>query len=84
MLVLEWNIELQKTRDLQSYEEGTVIYVDANKIEIKYDLDANEKLFHLMRIKTYSLIKFRRTNQDTCINLCQVKLGESQERSSNM
>ncbi|MCL4128478.1 UNVERIFIED_CONTAM: hypothetical protein GTU68_031694 [Idotea baltica] len=39
---------------------GTIEYVDANKIVVNYDCTSE---------KTYDLIKFRRTNQDTCINL---------------
>ena len=54
------------------------LHVDANIIEIKYDLDANEKLVSFdENSKTYDLIKFRRTNQDTCVNLTPtVKSGD--------
>ncbi|MDA0193605.1 MAG: DNA-directed RNA polymerase subunit beta [Bacteroidetes bacterium] len=49
---------------------GVIEYVDANKIVIKYDLDDDMRLisFDVEKV-TYDLIKFRRTNQDTCINL---------------
>jgi DNA-directed RNA polymerase subunit beta len=49
---------------------GIVDYVDANEIRIKYNYTDEEKLisFH-GDVKTYPLIKFRRTNQNTCINL---------------
>ncbi|MDO7542076.1 MAG: DNA-directed RNA polymerase subunit beta [Flavobacteriaceae bacterium] len=62
--------------------KGVVEYVDANKITIKYDLTDNE---HLVRFesdtKTYNLIKFRKTNQGTCINLKPiVKKGDSVEK----
>ena len=50
--------------------KGVVEYVDANKITIKYDLTDNEHLVRFERdSKTYKLIKFRKTNQGTCINL---------------
>ena len=49
---------------------GEVIYVDANKITIKYDRTDEEKLVSFdSDEKTYDLIKFRKTNQGTCINL---------------
>ena len=62
--------------------KGVVEYVDANKITIKYDLTDNQ---HLVRFesdtKTYNLIKFRKTNQGTCINLKPiVKKGDSVEK----
>ncbi|MDA8699192.1 DNA-directed RNA polymerase subunit beta [Flavobacteriaceae bacterium] len=61
---------------------GVVEYVDANKITIKYDLTENE---HLVRFesdtKSYNLIKFRKTNQGTCINLKPiVKKGDRVEK----
>ena len=49
---------------------GLVEYVDANKISIKYDMTDDERLVSFDGdSKTYSLIKFRKTNQGTCINL---------------
>ena len=62
--------------------KGVVEYVDANKITIKYDLTDNQ---HLVRFesdtKTYNLIKFRKTNQGTCINLKPiVKKGDRVEK----
>ena len=49
---------------------GIVEYVDANKITIKYSRDEDEKLISFDDdIKTYNLIKFKRTNQNTSINL---------------
>ncbi|HHJ50690.1 MAG TPA: DNA-directed RNA polymerase subunit beta [Phaeodactylibacter sp.] len=50
--------------------EGVVEYVDATKIVIRYDRTEEEKLVSFEdNFKTYNLIKFRRTNQGTCINL---------------
>jgi DNA-directed RNA polymerase subunit beta len=50
--------------------DGVIAYVDATKIVVKYDLNEDQKLVNFDGDKkTYSLIKFRRTNQDTTINL---------------
>jgi DNA-directed RNA polymerase subunit beta len=49
---------------------GVVEFVDSTKIMVRYDLGSDERLVTFEEdVKTYSLIKFRRTNQDTCINL---------------
>ncbi|WP_201739471.1 DNA-directed RNA polymerase subunit beta [Dokdonia sinensis] len=49
---------------------GTVEYVDANMITIKYDRTDDERLVSFDEdSKTYNLIKFRKTNQGTNINL---------------
>ena len=50
--------------------DGVVEYVDANKITIRYDLSENERLVRFEEdTRSYNLIKFRKTNQGTCINL---------------
>ena len=49
---------------------GVVTYVDANKITIKYDRTEEEKLVSFDSDEiSYNLIKFRKTNQGTSINL---------------
>ena len=49
---------------------GVVEYVDANTITIKYDRTDDERLVSFdTDEKSYNLIKFRKTNQGTCINL---------------
>ncbi|NNC49211.1 MAG: DNA-directed RNA polymerase subunit beta [Flaviramulus sp.] len=49
---------------------GEVLYVDANEIKIKYDRTEDEaKVSFDSDIKTYQLVKFRKTNQGTSINL---------------
>lgn len=49
---------------------GTVEYVDANMISIKYDRTDAERLVSFEEdVKSYNLIKFRKTNQSTSINL---------------
>jgi len=49
---------------------GEVLYVDGEKITVKYDRTADEALVEFEGSeKTYHLTKFQRTNQSTCINL---------------
>ncbi len=67
-------IERSVARDsrvlLHAEGEGEVLYVDADKITIKYDRDENEKLVSFDDdVKSYKLIKYARTNQNTNMNL---------------
>jgi len=55
---------------LTAEREGVVEYVDANQIIIKYERTEDEKFISFDdEIKVYNLPKFRRTNQETCVNL---------------
>ncbi|MEO9894076.1 DNA-directed RNA polymerase subunit beta [Aurantibacter sp.] len=50
--------------------DGTIEYVDSQKITIKYDRTDAERLISFEDdSKTYQLVKFRKTNQGTSINL---------------
>ncbi|SHK81810.1 MULTISPECIES: DNA-directed RNA polymerase subunit beta [Maribacter] len=50
--------------------DGVIEYVDAQKVTIKYDRTDNERLISFEEdSKTYFLVKFRKTNQGTNINL---------------
>ena len=50
--------------------DGIVEYVDANEIRIRYSRHEEEKLVSFEDdVKTYTLTKFKRTNQNTSINL---------------
>ncbi len=50
--------------------EGVVEYVDADEIRIRYSRSEEERLVSFEDdVKSYSLIKFSKTNQSTCINL---------------
>jgi DNA-directed RNA polymerase subunit beta len=50
--------------------DGVVEYVDAERIVIKYDMTEQEKLISFEdEFKEYKLIKFRKTNQGSAINL---------------
>ncbi|MBD0830517.1 DNA-directed RNA polymerase subunit beta [Aestuariibaculum sediminum] len=49
---------------------GEVLYVDANEIKIRYERTEDEaKVSFDSDIKTYQLVKYRKTNQGTSINL---------------
>ena len=55
---------------MNAERDGVVDYVDAEKIIITYDRTEDEILVSFdSELTTYDLIKFRRTNQGTCINL---------------
>jgi len=58
--------------------DGVVEYVDANEIVIRYTRSDEEKLISFEDdVKAYDLVKFKKTNQNTCINLRPiVKKGE--------
>ena len=55
---------------INAENDGVVEYVDANKITIKYDFSDQDNLISFEGdTRSYNLIKFRKTNQGTCINL---------------
>jgi DNA-directed RNA polymerase subunit beta len=67
-------IEADVVRDsrvlINAEGDGYVEYVDAKEIIIRYTRDEMEKLVSFEDdIKRYELIKFLRTNQNTCVNL---------------
>ena len=76
---IESNVAIDSRVLINAEGNGTVEYVDADKIIIKYQRSENEKLISFDDdIKTYKLQKFKRTNQNTSINLRPiVKKGES-------
>ena len=52
---------------------GVVEYVDSNTITIKYDRSKDEKLVSFNGdSKSYNLAKFKKTNQNTCVNLSPI------------
>ncbi|MEP2027064.1 MAG: DNA-directed RNA polymerase subunit beta [Reichenbachiella sp.] len=67
---LEKRVALDSRSLILARGKGEVVDVDANRIVVKYEVSDDERLvsFDEEHI-TYDLIKFRRTNQDTCINL---------------
>ena len=58
---------------------GNVEFVDSNKIIINHNLTSEEKLLSFDEPKkTYNFIKFKKTNQGTCVNLRPiVKKGDT-------
>ncbi|MBN1416719.1 MAG: DNA-directed RNA polymerase subunit beta [Bacteroidales bacterium] len=58
--------------------DGIVEYVDANEIVVRYAMSEEEKFVSFEGdVKRYKLQKYRKTNQNTCINLKPiVKKGE--------
>ena len=50
--------------------DGVVEFVDATEITVRYNRSEDEKLVSFDDdVKSYKLIKFRKTNQNTCVNL---------------
>ncbi|WP_420577348.1 DNA-directed RNA polymerase subunit beta [Ekhidna sp.] len=67
---LEERVALDSRALIRAERDGVIEYVDATKITVKYDLDSDEQVITFNDSEvTYDLVKFRRTNQDTCINL---------------
>ncbi len=55
---------------INAENDGVVEYVDAEKISIRYDFTEEQELVSFDgSLKSYNLVKFRKTNQGTCINL---------------
>jgi len=75
---LEGRVALDSRALILAEGTGTVEFVDAKKITIKYEVSEEQQHTSFEDdFRHYTLIKFRRTNQDTCINLSPlVKKGE--------
>ena len=67
---LEKQVAMDSRALLRATGTGVVEYVDAEKITINYEFNETEKLVSFeSNIKTYYLPKFRRTNQNSCVNM---------------
>ncbi|MFL5731551.1 MAG: DNA-directed RNA polymerase subunit beta [Cytophagaceae bacterium] len=67
---LEKRVALDSRALILAEGGGVVEFVDATKIVVRYDLTKDEQMVSFdTETITYDLVKFRRTNQDTCINL---------------
>jgi len=67
---LEKQVAIDSRVLINAEGEGEVVYVDAQKITIKYERTDEDRLVSFdSDEKTYNLIKFRKTNQSTSINL---------------
>jgi DNA-directed RNA polymerase subunit beta len=67
---LEGRLIADSRTQITAEKAGKVIYVDANRIDIEYDRTEKEEFVSFDdRIKSYSIPKFRKTNQNTTIDL---------------
>ncbi len=67
---LEERVALDSRSLIRAEGTGVVDFVDATQIVVKYNLSKDQQLVNFEEdIVAYKLVKFRRTNQDTCINL---------------
>ena len=72
--VVGTGIERTVVRDsrvqITAEEDGVVEYVDATEIHVRYNRTEEEDFISFEdSLKKYNIIKFRKTNQNTCINL---------------
>ncbi len=80
--VVGTGIEHEVVRDsrflLIAEADGVVEYVDSNEVVIRYNMSEEEKFVSFDGdVRRYKLLKYRKTNQNTCINLKPiVKKGE--------
>ena len=50
--------------------DGTIAFVDSKEIHVKYNFTEEDKLVNFVdEVKVYNLVKYRKTNQGTSINL---------------
>lgn len=67
---LEGKVAADSRNLINAEGAGTIEYVDANEIHVRYDKTEAEKLVSFKDEKVvYKLSKFLKTNQSTCINL---------------
>ncbi|WP_229201777.1 DNA-directed RNA polymerase subunit beta [Arsenicibacter rosenii] len=72
---LEGRVAVDSRALVVAEADGMIEFVDATKIVVRYELSDDELAVSFDEDrKTYNLIKFRRTNQDTCINLKPIVL----------
>ena len=81
---LEGRVARDSRAVLVSEGKGVVEYVDATKVVVRYERDPNEAIITFDEpTKSYNLIKFHRTNQDTCLNQRPiVKVGQVIEKGT--
>lgn len=76
---MEYTVAKDSKSIIVAERNGEVVYVDATEIKVKYDntVKGFNPTFSDESVTTYKLIKFQRTNQDTCHNQRPVvKLGQ--------
>jgi DNA-directed RNA polymerase subunit beta len=75
---LEGKVAQDSRNLIVAEKDGLIDFVDGSEIRVRYEMDENQQLTNFGGdVKVYELIKFRRTNQNTCVNLRPiVKKGE--------
>ena len=84
---LEGRIARDSRALVTAWADGEVVFVDSTKIVVRYDKSEEEKLVSFEdELITHNLIKFQRTNQDTCINLIPMvyKRRQSNPRANSL
>ena len=78
---IEEKVALDSRSMMMAEGPGVVEYVDGSKIVIRYDRNATDDLISFeSNVVTYEVAKFRRTNQNTSVNLRpKVKAGDKVE-----
>lgn len=67
---LERNVAIDSRTVVLAEKDGVIDTVDANSINVRYDHTDDQWLASFeSEVKSHNLIKFRRTNQDTCMNM---------------
>jgi DNA-directed RNA polymerase subunit beta len=67
---LEGQLIRDSRTQVTAESDGTVVYVDATRIDIEYDKTDDEKFVSFdSAIKSYNIPKFRKTNQNTTVDL---------------
>nr|WP_207508069.1 DNA-directed RNA polymerase subunit beta [Telluribacter humicola] len=67
---LEQRVAMDSRSLIVAEGDGVIDYVDADRIVVRYDRTDEDRLVSFDDdCISYDLIKFRRTNQDTCLNL---------------
>jgi len=75
---IEMNVVRDSRLQVRAEESGVIEFVDANEIVVRYDRSDEERFVRFDDdVKRYKLPKFRKTNQNTCVNLTPiVKKGQ--------
>src|SRR5690606_36067267 len=67
---LEGRVASDSRTLINAEADGVIEYVDANEMKIRYERTEDQRLVSFDDdLKTYRLIKFKKTHQSTCINL---------------
>ena len=67
---IEMNVVSDSRLQVRAEVEGTVEFVDANEIVVRYEHSEEERFVSFDDdVKRYKLPKFRKTNQSTCVSL---------------